>query len=144
MIAGGAWFVLQAVAALFGADPWGWPQWPATIGLVVLRVVGLARMGTTPGMALLNLRAVDQRAPRLGIGWAAAIGPTVAVVPVVAGTVINWPRAVEDAVGVVVLLWGLGEWFAALSDPYRRALHDRLTGTRVVYEVVGDGRVSKR
>jgi uncharacterized RDD family membrane protein YckC len=72
-----------------------------------------ALAGQTPGMRFLSIRVVHD-----------------------GSSVIGLRRATRRVLGVVLSLlpFGLG-FFAILRDPQRRAWHDRMTGTEVIYDM---------
>ena len=108
--------VAAVIAAVFGDHP-------SLVAIVVLGVLGLivaggvfaafwTLAGQTPGMRFLSIRLTYQGSRHVPFGCAAR------------------------RVGAVILSLiplGLG-FLAILRDPSRRAWHDRLTGTEVVYD----------
>lgn len=73
-----------------------------------------ALAGQTPGMRFLSIRLLHQGSQDITMGC-----------------------AIRRVLGVIVSLVPLGlGYFAILRDPSRRAWHDRMTGTEVIYESV--------
>jgi uncharacterized RDD family membrane protein YckC len=110
--------VASVVGSLFGAHP-------SAIALAILAVLGVfaggaifagfwALAGQTPGMRFLSIRLTHHGSRDISLGIAT--------------------RRVFAVILSLVPL-GLG-FFAILREPARRAWHDRLTGTEVIYDVV--------
>lgn len=107
----------SVVGGLFGRTP----STPALAVLIVLGVLvggGVfatfwSLAGQTPGMRFLSIRVVHD-----------------------GSSVIGLRRATRRVLGVVLSLlpFGLG-FFAILRDPRRRAWHDRMAGTEVIYDM---------
>lgn len=86
----------------------------AILGMVVgfgLPIVGWALWGRTPGKALLRIAVVREGSTTPGIGFGASIVRFL-------GYLLSW------------VILGMGFVMAAFGD--KRALHDRLAGTRVI------------
>jgi uncharacterized RDD family membrane protein YckC len=85
----------------------------------------LAARGATVGKRVMRLRVIthDGSPPSFGQAFVRVILPNVfAVSPAI---------ALQDFGS----LWGLAVYAAVFFDPWRRGLHDRAAGTRVVREV---------
>ncbi len=90
----------------------GWTLIVITGGAIFAGFWSLA--GQTPGMRFLSIRLISRDSRRITFG-----------------------RALRRVFGAILsfLLLGLG-YLAILRDPSRRAWHDRMTGTEVIYDAV--------
>jgi uncharacterized RDD family membrane protein YckC len=126
------------------------------VGVTAYRVVFAARLGATPGKLATGLRIVRTDFTR--IGWpesfrrvsvdvalrAASLLPAVVArvsIPAAAAVPIGHPQLVDGGLliwpSVTALLgnlWVLCDTVALLLNPQRRALHDRIAGTVVVWK----------
>ncbi len=123
-------FGIGGLLAALVWEPIGLP-----VAVLLMGVVD-GMLGMTPGKGLLQLRTIDARGdpPGLRAGLARTIAK--AWGPLVVGLsseVLPENRVVDVVQGVVVVAW-LASWAAILFGA-RKALHDRLGGTRVVYEI---------
>jgi uncharacterized RDD family membrane protein YckC len=118
-----AYSLISGVVASVVADIFG-PH-PGLVAVIILSVLGVYAAGTvfatfwalagqTPGMRFLSIRLLHHGSRDITLGVAAArvFGVILSLIPL-----------------------GLG-FFAILRDPSRRAWHDRMTGTEVVYDIV--------
>ena len=118
----GAYSIISGVIGSVVGDIFG--KTPSTLAVAVLVVLGLlsggavfatfwSLAGQTPGMRFLSIRIVHDGSSELGL-----------------------KRATERVFGVLLSLLpaGLG-FFAILRDPQRRAWHDRLAKTEVIYDM---------
>jgi uncharacterized RDD family membrane protein YckC len=118
-----AYSLISGVVASVVADIFG--SHPGLVAVIILSVLGVlaagavfatfwALAGQTPGMRFLSIRLLHHgsRDVTLGVASARVLCVILSLVPL-----------------------GLG-FLAILRDPSRRAWHDRLTGTEVVYDIV--------
>ena len=118
----GAYSIISGVIGSVVGDIFG--KTPSTLAVVLLIVLGLlaggavfatfwALAGQTPGMRFLSIRIVHDGSSELSLR-----------------------RATERVLGTILSLLPLGlGFFAILRDPQRRAWHDRLAKTEVIYDM---------
>jgi uncharacterized RDD family membrane protein YckC len=112
-----------------------WNPLIVPVGVLLMGIVD-GRFGTTPGKKLLQLRTLDGRGdpPGLKMGLLRMIvkswGPMVLAA---SGDALPDSGPLGVAQGILFVAWLATS--AAVFFGQRRALHDRLAGTRVVYDL---------
>jgi uncharacterized RDD family membrane protein YckC len=114
LVAGVVSSLFTAVSGKHASLAWlivGWGLVVITGGVIFAAFWSLA--GQTPGMRFLSIRLISLDSRHIGFG-----------------------RALRRVFGAIVSLLALGlGYLAILRDPSRRAWHDRMTGTEVIYDL---------